>query len=251
MSKSKVVHPRIDNRTLLSTIEFYEKYGGDSRDALSTIVANSLSHLMQQLRDQEVLETYDEIDVTRMLSNILTKDKLTGPALNLEIPPMSSVSVSDDVVEIIKTESNSQAVGDHETQDGLANLLDGAIGSNPREILQNLINSATDAVTQPDVSLDPEIWAPDPNDLPDPSDMMIDVASHPYLKPTELPPDDQFVMDALAMLDLEQQRNRLRAIGIVYHSMREAGDEQFFGTETSMRLIANLTKHVEAYYQTV
>lgn len=239
---SKVIHARIDLESLVSVCDFYSQQGGPETDPLSTRVALTLATLMTHLRESGQLPSHPPSSLEIKLHEYLSK-----PALNRSV---NLSGLRPGLVEPSELEGAQQKGSRQEEKihrhvenysggaEGLKATLTQAPIDDPRQALRDLIDSSLTAVTQPTPELDPDIWAPDPSDLPDPGNFQLDIDKQPKLAVTDLPPGREEVLTALA----SASRVDLMLCQIIFALDKDIPAEHF------KQLASQLRPHVEEYF---
>jgi len=232
-SPTRVVHSRIDEETLLCVVDFFESRGGDTSTPLSTRVSVVLATLMRHLQEQGDIPTYDSpADIAAELHTRLQKPSLSGE-INLSGPKKLYQPVAEgpaDTPNSERSESPSLAeqIGD---------------SPDPRSRLRDLIDEGVARVTQPEAELDPDIWAPDPTELPDPGEFTLDVESQQLLPEAELPDDHRLVVKAHS----ENDQALLLALRIVLQLV----EQDLWHEPETEKVVRQVLPHTKAYLEDV
>ena len=242
MPRTRVIHTRIDEETLLSVVEFYNDRGGKSDDPLSTKVSVVLATMMYSLRERGDIETYDPSEVGALLDDHLQKSSqlrpvsISGPReLYRPMPPAEGATpvraAEYEEEPIIPSQGLTSALGEA-TED-------------PREALRALIASSVEAVTQPRAELDPDVWAPDPEELPDPGEFVFDVEKQPKTRTSDLPEDNPHVLEAISQEDSDERWTQIIICQILdaLTPLNEISEDVF--QELSNKLRPHVKRYVE------
>lgn len=234
--RTRVIHTRIDEETLVSCVEFYNSRGGNEQDPLSTKVSVVLATFMNSLREGGELQSHNPEDVGRILDELLQKPAQLGSVCISGPRELHRPSTSPE-----PSFTGSQGERFQEYKDveeaGLSSALEQTSpAENPRETLRELIDGAVDAVTQPRPELDPDVWAPDPNDLPDPGEFFFDVEKQPRTPPDDLPIESPFVIRALAFDEDQDKKREVLICQIIDHlePLDRIDEEVFWGLHKKM-----------------
>ena len=152
---SKVVHLRLRNETILCLLDYFEKYNeGVTADTLGARLSRSINAIGLGFIQQGLTTDYGDA------ANVLHE---LGRRLD-EIAPKVATPPQFQPTPVVKSDE------DEPTLD-----LTVSEGESPRDKLRELIAEGVANVTEPSIELDPDVWAPDGEDLPDPSEFKIDV----------------------------------------------------------------------------
>ncbi len=243
MPRTRVIHSRIDEETLLSAVEFYDTRGGSAQDPLSSKVATVLATLMLALREQGDIPTHDPSEVGALLDGYLQKSSqlrpvsISGPR-ELHRPRQDNVDFGG----VSESSAAEYSSGPTDFEEGLSSAL-GEVSENPREALRALIASSVEAVTQPRAELDPDVWMPDPSELPDPGEFTFDVEKQPKTRTSDLPDDNPHVLEAIGQEDSTERWTQIIICQILdaLTPLNEISEEVF------QELSKKLRPHVKRY----
>lgn len=245
--KTRVIHSRIDIETLVSVIDFYRSRKGVEIDPLSTKVSLTLNSIMFHLRESGQIPTHTPDEVEDIFSKYLAKPALGGPldlgglgselqASPRELQPAPLMDEVEPTLEPREPESSGLTLAIQGAQTGT---------EDPRDTLKALIDESLTQVTQPSPELDPDIWAPDPNDLPDPGDFELNIEAQEKLAVNELPPTHSRVLEALARAEGLERSIMLMSARIILNLDPTMEPDVYDGLATQLR------PHIEAYLKSL
>jgi len=213
MSSTRVVHARFSEETLLSIMDYYEKFGPDAQMGVTTKVPLVLTACMKSLREAGVLPTHPADTISDGLQAAI--DNKPGFSDLPIIKPLDVVL--EDIIE-------------KGSEDDMKEV---------RHKLTEAISQSIAAVTQPEIELDDAVWEPDPEDLPDSGKFELNIADQKKLESWDIPEDDPYYSKAVE----EEDEAAKLAIEIAYYHVHPTS----YSSEEARQLIQQLTPHCERY----
>ena len=215
MSQNNVIHLRLDDETLLSVLEMYSmlrRKASTHQMPVATRVSHIIEEMMMDLRASGQIPQYRESDILRELAQYMPMARLP---VNVRVPGFKKNLNFNSAAQITSSELTSQEPDPIEDgEDGMPERdeddyeiersIDDASSSypdeqerselletlssaeDPRAILRSLIEQGIESVTEPHIELDPNVFLPDPDDLPEPEAFVLNIQEQPKIPVAEL-----------------------------------------------------------------
>jgi len=223
---SNVIHIRLDDESLLSMLEYTEKFIPLNKNApLGTQTAFVIRSCMQGLIESGAIPKHEPSAIVQLL-----RDKLGVQGIVDNAPSFSpQVTNPDDLIP--KDSPLNEQIED---------------GESPRDKMRELINAGINSVTQPDIELDAKVFTPDPDELPDIDDFRLNIESLDMISDEEvrgLSIKGDIRLSAIDKMDGIEYAIELMTLRIVYFYLNPADSYSPHGEY----FYNDIKKHVTIY----